>query len=218
VEDALHDASVIEVVLNPDGRLWAEHLGGAMQPIGEMSASNAESLMATIASAMETTITRDHPILEGELPTDGSRFEGLLPPIVSAPAFAIRKRASRLFTLDDYVARGIMTAEQQKQIVSAVADRQNVLVVGGTGTGKTTLTNGIIQTIAEVSPEHRLVILEDTVEIQCRSANAVQLRTSDTVTMQQLLRATMRLRPDRIIVGEVRGAEALSLLKAWAPS
>jgi type IV secretion system protein VirB11 len=215
VDEALRDPEVIEVVLNPDGRLWAERLGGTMQPIGEMSASNAESLMATVASAMETTVTRENPIIEGELPTDGSRFEGLLPPVVSSPAFAIRKRASRLFTLDDYVARGIMTADQQKEIVSAVAERRNVLVVGGTGTGKTTLTNGIIQTIADVSPQHRLVILEDTVEIQCRSANVVQLRTSDTVTMQQLLRATMRLRPDRIIVGEVRGAEALALLKAW---
>lgn len=215
VDEALRDPEVIEVVLNPDGRLWAERLGAGMQPIGEMTASNAESLMATVASAMETTVTRERPIIEGELPTDGSRFEGLLPPVVSSPVFAIRKRASRLFSLDEYVERGIMTADQRRQIVAAVTDRRNVLVVGGTGTGKTTLTNGIIQTIADVSPEHRLVILEDTVEIQCRSANVVQLRTSDSVTMQQLLRATMRLRPDRIIVGEVRGAEALSLLKAW---
>jgi type IV secretion system protein VirB11 len=89
------------------------------------------------------------------------------------------------------------------------------LVVGGTGTGKTTLLNAIILVISEVSPEHRVVIIEDTVELQCSSKNVVQLRTSDTVTMQGLLRVTMRLRPDRILVGEVRGAEALALLKAW---
>lgn len=215
VGSALSDPTVIEIVLNPDGRVWVERLGGAMEPVGEMGASSAESLMATIASSLQTTVTREHPIVEGELPTDGSRFEGLLPPVVSSPVFAIRKRASRLFTLDEYVRQGVMTESQHQAVIAGVRARENILVVGGTGTGKTTLTNGIISVIADVAPAHRLVILEDTVEIQCRSENVVQLRTSDTVNMQQLLRATMRLRPDRIVVGEVRGAEALALLKAW---
>ncbi len=186
-----------------------------MEVIGEMSPGSAESLMATIATAMDTTVTREQPVIEGELPTDGSRFEGLLPPVVPSPVFAIRKRASRVFTLDDYVRQGVMTEGQRQVVVGAVCERRNILVVGGTGTGKTTLTNGIIGAIADTSPQHRLVIIEDTVEIQCRSENAVQLRTSDHVSMLQLLRATMRLRPDRIIVGEVRGAEALALLKSW---
>jgi type IV secretion system protein VirB11 len=202
-------------VLNPDGKLWVEKLGEDMQVVGAMASSNAEALMATIASSLSTTITRERPVLEGELPTDGSRFEGMIPPVVVRPSFAIRKKASRVFSLAEYVRKGIMTEAQRLGIVEAVKSRRNILVVGGTGTGKTTLLNAIILVISEVSPEHRVVIIEDTVELQCSSKNVVQLRTSDTVTMQGLLRVTMRLRPDRILVGEVRGAEALALLKAW---
>jgi len=215
IRAALADPRVIEVVLNPDGKLWVERLGEEMQTVGDMAASNAESLMATIASSLSTTITRERPVLEGELPTDGSRFEGMIPPVVVRPSFAIRKKASRVFSLEEYVGNGIMTEAQRLAIVEAVKSRRNILVVGGTGTGKTTLLNAIILVISEVSPEHRVVIIEDTVELQCSSKNVVQLRTSDTVTMQGLLRVTMRLRPDRILVGEVRGAEALALLKAW---
>jgi P-type conjugative transfer ATPase TrbB len=215
IREALADPLVIEVVLNPDGKLWVERLGEEMQVVGAMASSNAESLMATIASSLSTTITRERPVLEGELPTDGSRFEGMIPPVVVRPSFAIRKKASRVFSLAEYVRKGIMTEAQRLGIVEAVKSRRNILVVGGTGTGKTTLLNAIILVISEVSPEHRVVIIEDTVELQCSSKNVVQLRTSDTVTMQGLLRVTMRLRPDRILVGEVRGAEALALLKAW---
>ena len=215
IREALADPLVIEVVLNPDGKLWVERLGEEMQVVGAMASSNAESLMATIASSLSTTITRERPVLEGELPTDGSRFEGMIPPVVVRPSFAIRKKASRVFPLPEYVRKGIMTEAQRLGIVEAVKSRRNILVVGGTGTGKTTLLNAIILVISEVSPEHRVVIIEDTVELQCSSKNVVQLRTSDTVTMQGLLRVTMRLRPDRILVGEVRGAEALALLKAW---
>jgi len=215
IREALADPLVIEVVLNPDGKLWVERLGEEMQVVGAMASSNAESLMATIASSLSTTITRERPVLEGELPTDGSRFEGMIPPVVLRPSFAIRKKASRVFSLEEYVGNGIMTEAQRLGIVDAVKSRRNILVVGGTGTGKTTLLNAIILVISEVSPEHRVVIIEDTVELQCSSKNVVQLRTSDTVTMQGLLRVTMRLRPDRILVGEVRGAEALALLKAW---
>jgi type IV secretion system protein VirB11 len=215
IREALADPLVIEVVLNPDGKLWVERLGEEMQVVGAMASSNAESLMATIASSLSTTITRERPVLEGELPTDGSRFEGMIPPVVVRPSFAIRKKASRVFPLAEYVRKGIMTEAQRLGVIEAVKSRRNILVVGGTGTGKTTLLNAIILVISEVSPEHRVVIIEDTVELQCSSKNVVQLRTSDTVTMQGLLRVTMRLRPDRILVGEVRGAEALALLKAW---
>ena len=215
IREALADPLVIEVVLNPDGKLWVERLGEEMQVVGAMASSNAEALMATIASSLSTTITRERPVLEGELPTDGSRFEGMIPPVVVRPSFAIRKKASRVFPLAEYVRKGIMTEAQRLGVIDAVKSRRNILVVGGTGTGKTTLLNAIILVISEVSPEHRVVIIEDTVELQCSSKNVVQLRTSDTVTMQGLLRVTMRLRPDRILVGEVRGAEALALLKAW---
>jgi type IV secretion system protein VirB11 len=149
-----------------------------MKMMGVMADSAAESMMATIATSLSTTITRDKPVLEGELPTDGSRFEGMLPPIVAKPSFTIRKKASRVFTLGEYVAKGIMTEAQRLAIVEAVKERKNILVVGGTGTGKTTLLNAIILVIKEVCPDHRVVVIEDTVELQCSSENVIQLRTS----------------------------------------
>ena len=206
---------VIEIMLNPDGQIWVERFGEPMQAVGSMTANAAESLIGTVAASLKTAVNRSMPILECELPGDGSRFEALIPPVVSAPVFTIRRKAERVYRLDDYVSEAIMTAEHADVIRAAVIGRQNILVVGGTGSGKTTLTNAIISVIAEALPEERLVIIEDTNEIQCRSSNAVILRASGATSMLDLLRATMRLRPDRILVGEVRGPEALALLKAW---
>jgi type IV secretion system protein VirB11 len=148
-------------------------------------------------------------------PFEGARFEALMPPVVYAPVFTIRRKASAVFTLAEYEHQGIMSAHQRRAIETAVVQRRNILIVGGTSSGKTTLTNAVIAEIVRATPQHRLVIIEDTCELQCAADNAVALRATDTVDMQRLLRATMRLRPDRIIVGEVRGGEALVLLKAW---
>jgi len=211
----LHESDVVELMLNADGTLWVDRLGQPMQPAGTMPPATAESFIATVASTLRSTVTRENPILECELPLDGSRFEALIPPVVSAPVFTIRRKASAVYPLQEYERQRIMTARQREAIETAVALRRNILVVGGTGTGKTTLANGIIDHIAKAAPGHRLVIIEDTAEIQCAAKNAVIMRATDTVDMQRLLKATMRLRPDRIIVGEVRGGEALSLLKAW---
>jgi P-type conjugative transfer ATPase TrbB len=211
----LHESDVIELMLNADGTVWVDRLGKPMQPVGTMPPATAESFIATVASTLRSTVTRENPILECELPLDGSRFEALIPPVVSAPVFTIRRKASAVFALGEYERQGIMTARQREAIETAVGGRRNILVVGGTGTGKTTLANGIIDHIVQASPGHRLVIIEDTAEIQCAAKNAVVMRATDSVDMQRLLKATMRLRPDRIIVGEVRGGEALSLLKAW---
>ena len=207
--------NVVEISLNPDGQVWADVLGQGMQPVGTMRAETAEAFIATVASVHRTTVTREQPILECELPLDGSRFEGLIPPVVSAPVFSIRRRASAVFRLADYEAAGIMTAAQRRAIETAIAERRNILVTGGTMSGKTTLLNAVLAHVVEASPDDRLVIVEDTAELQCAAPNTVLLHTSDTVSMQRLLRATMRLRPDRIIVGETRGGEALDLLKAW---
>lgn len=213
--ELLKDSTVIEIMLNPDGTLWVERLGAPMEKIGTLPASRAESLMGTVASTLHTQITALHPILECELPMDGSRFEALIPPVVAGPTFTIRKKASKIFTLDNYVESGIMTQVQCEAIKAAVHNRRNVLVVGGTGTGKTTLTNGIIDYIATAYPQHRIVIIEDTGELQCSAKNVVILRAVDHIDMTRLLKATMRLRPDRILVGEVRDGSALALLKAW---
>lgn len=211
----LSEPDVVEVMLNADGRVWVDRLGQPMQPIGAMRAETAEFFIATVASTQRTTITRENPILECELPLDGSRFEALIPPVVSAPVFTIRRRASAVFTLADYEHQGIMTAAQRRAIETAIAARRNVLVTGGTASGKTTLLNALIAHMVAASPDHRLVILEDTAELQSAAPNAVLLHTTASVSMQRLLRATMRLRPDRILVGETRGGEALDMLKAW---
>lgn len=213
----MDDPRVIEILLNPDGSLWVERLGQQMERIGTMTATQAESVMGTVASTLKTTITAENPILECELPPEflGARFEALLPPVVSGPTFAIRLKAKEVFTLSQYVQSGIMTPSQYDAIVSAVDMRENILVVGGTGTGKTTLTNAIIDEIARAFPADRIIVIEDTNELQPQSLNVVVLRSTDLIEMTRLLKATLRLRPDRIIVGEVRDGAALALLKAW---
>ena len=211
----LDDPAVIEIMLNPSGELWVERLGQPMELIGHMDASQAESLIDSVASNIDETITAMNPILECELPLDGSRFEALLPPVVSGPTFTIRKKAIMVFTLQNYVEQGIMTPPQREAIENAVRARDDILIVGGTGTGKTTLTNAVIRYMVDSCPDDRLAILEDTRELQCAARNAVQMRSVEQADMTRLLKATMRLRPDRILVGEVRDGAALALLKAW---
>lgn len=212
---ALDDPEVVEIMLNPDGRLFVEKLGTGVVAAGSLSRIAAETVIGSVAHALHSHVDAARPIVSGELPIGGHRFEGLLPPVVAHPVFTIRRRASRLFRLDEYVRAGAMSAGQADMIRAAVDARQNIVVAGGTGSGKTTLANAIIAEIVERAPTDRLVILEDTVEILCAADNAVQLRTSDNVGMALLLKSTMRLRPDRIIVGEVRDGAALTLLKAW---
>lgn len=212
---ALDDSNVVEIMLNPDGKLFIERLGHGVAPAGEMSSAAAEMVIGTVAHALQSEVDTDQPIISGELPIGGHRFEGLLPPIVTRPAFTIRRRASRLIPLDDYIRSGVMTELQAGTIRSAIASRLNIIISGGTGSGKTTLANAVIDEIVKSAPEDRLVILEDTAEIQCAAENAVLLHTSDAVDMGRLLKSTMRLRPDRIVVGEVRDGAALTLLKAW---
>lgn len=212
---ALDDATVVEIMLNPDGRLFIERLGHGVLPAGAMTPAAAEVVIGSVAHALQSEADDERPIISGELPIGGHRFEGLLPPIVSGPAFTIRRRASRLIPLDDYVRSRVMTEAQASAIRSAIDSRMNIVISGGTGSGKTTLANAIIAEIVTAAPDDRMVILEDTAEIQCAAENAVLLHTSDTVDMARLLKSTMRLRPDRIIVGEVRDGAALTLLKAW---
>jgi type IV secretion system protein TrbB len=214
---ALTDPAVLEVVCNPDGRLWTDEFGSGMRDTGTtMSTSQAESMLGTLAVIFDTVINADHPILEAELPLDGSRITAAVPPVAARPTFAIRKRASRVFTLEDYVESNSLSCRHAEILRSSVANRKNILIVGSAGSGKTTLANALLREIgAQAGSAERIVILEDTVELQCSLPNRVELRTTDAVDLQRLLRTTMRLRPDRIVIGEVRGAEALALLKAW---
>jgi len=215
INEALADTQVVEVMLNPDGQLWIDRLGEGMVQAGVLNEAQAMGIITTVAGMLGAEVQAESPILECELPLDGSRFEALVAPIVQKPSFAIRKKALLVFTLEDYVKQGIMTPAQREAIETAVRNRQNILVCGGTGTGKTTLANAILDAVARIDGDHRIVIIEDTRELQVNARNVVFLRTSDHVDMTRLLRATMRLRPDRIIVGEVRDSSALALLKAW---
>jgi type IV secretion system protein VirB11 len=212
---ALDDATVVEIMLNPDGRLFIERLGHGVTEAGVMTPAAAEVVIGSVAHALQSEADDERPIISGELPIGGHRFEGLLPPVVSGPAFTIRRRASRLIPLSDYVSSKVMTQGQASAIRSAIDARMNIVISGGTGSGKTTLANAIIAEIVLSAPDDRMVILEDTAEIQCAAENAVCLHTSDTIDMARLLKSTLRLRPDRIIVGEVRDGAALTLLKAW---
>lgn len=213
-------------------------IGEGFVPIGQMSEDQAFSAVGTIAASRQTAINHDHPILETELSLNGARFEALVPPVVRSPAFAIRMRPQKIFTLDHYEKAGIITQKDDprnlvahrpndfvkslqglshlKIIERAVRNRMNILNVGATGSGKTTLANAVLDVVADVTPNDRVVIVEDTIELQCAVRNCVELRAGGNVSLNDCVRACLRLRPTRIVIGEVRGPEALELLKSWS--
>ncbi len=211
----LEDPGIVEVMLNPDGKLWIDRLASGLADTGRrLSPSDGERIIRLVAHHVGGEAHAASPRVSAELPETGERFEGLLPPIVIAATFAIRKPAIAVFTLDDYVDSGIMTPAHAATLRSAVAERWNILVAGGTSTGKTTLANALLAEIALTGD--RVVLIEDTRELQCTAPNVVAMRTKDGVaSLTDLVRSSLRLRPDRIPIGEVRGREALDLLKAW---
>ena len=211
----LEDPTIVEVMLNPDGRLWIDRLSGGLEDTGSrLTPEDAERIVRLVAHHVGVEVHAGNPRVSAELPESGERFEGLVPPVVTAPCFAIRRPAVAVYTLDDYVAVGIMVAAQAAYLRTAVRERKNLLVAGGTSTGKTTLVNAILAEIAKTGD--RIVLIEDTRELQCAAPNLVALRTKDgAASLSDLVRSSLRLRPDRIPIGEVRGGEALDLLKAW---
>ena len=214
---AIADPQITEIIVNEDGRLWFESYGSGMREAGvTLAPSQVESLIGTVAASLGTVANVANPIIEGELPIAAIRFEGLLPPVARKPCCVMRKPAQVLYTLNDYVRDQILSEAYGDVLRSAIDQRRNIVIAGGTGSGKTTLAGALINEMVERSdPNERYVIIEDTLEIQCRAKNLAQLHTAEGADMTRLVRTTMRLRPDRIIIGEVRGAEALALLKAW---
>ncbi len=215
IAEALADPLVIEVMINPDGRLWLDRLDrGRLATDTRLQWSDTERIIRLVASHIRVEVHERSPIVSAELPESGERFEGLMPPVAPAPCFSIRKLAQRLYTLDDYVRDGIMQQPAAALLKDQVHARKNIVVVGGTSSGKTTLVNALLAEVATTA--ERIVILEDTRELNCAAEDCVSLRTKPGVAcLTDLVRSTLRLRPDRIIVGEVRGAEALDMLKAW---
>ena len=232
----LSDELAEDILLNPDSTLWIKRMGQDFTKVGSMTAEAALSALSTIAAWRGTILNHANPILETELPLDGSRFEGIISPVVRSPIFAIRLRPRKIFSLAEYQQSGILTGKDDplnklrkrddfaasvrgldhaEIIRASVAARKNILVVGATGSGKTTLVNAILHSFATLTPADRVISIEDTTELQCPVSNYVDLRAVGSITMLDCLRACMRLKPNRIVVGEVRGAEAHTLLKAW---
>lgn len=216
---ALADPRVLEIMVNPDGALRLDLLGeGRVDTDLRVEPERVERIIRLVATHARTEVHGEAPIVSAELPPHGmgcgERFEGVLPPVTLAPCFSIRKPATRLYGLADYVSDGILPDEGAALLAMAVRERRNILVAGGTSSGKTTLANALLAEMATL--DERVILIEDTRELRCPAPDAVALRTRPgVVTMADLVRSTLRLRPDRIVVGEVRGPEALDLLKAW---
>jgi P-type conjugative transfer ATPase TrbB len=217
IAQALADKLVVEVMVNPDGKIWVDRIGEGRSFTGErLAPDDADRILRLLADHVGEVVTKDRPRISATLPVTGERFQGAVMPIVASPAFAIRKRPEVIFTLDDYVAKGIMPQAFADALRQAAVKRENLLIAGGTGSGKTTLANAILAEPAFAAD--RVVLIEDTAELQCAAADRLEMltkRTDPPVTMTDLVRDTLRLRPDRIIIGEVRDGSALDLLKAW---
>jgi P-type conjugative transfer ATPase TrbB len=212
---AFADPDVTEIMVNPDGKLWLDrHSLGRVFTGLVLAPADVERVIRLVASQAGRDVTPAAPMVSAELPVSGERFEGSLPPVTAAPSFSIRKPSVRVIGLEQYVAFGALSAFQAEALRVAVRERVNILIAGGTGSGKTTLANALLAEIALTGD--RVVILEDTRELLCAAEDSVAMRTvPGAVSLADLVRSTLRRRPDRIIIGEVRGPEALDMLKAW---
>ena len=218
---AMADDDVTEVYVNAgDGQLRADtHSRGKVALGATVRGDQVEQFLGAVAAFRGDTLGASTPTVQAELPAEtfgGARLQGFVAPLVPRACFVIRKPARRVFQLANYVHTGVMTLAQKDAIEDAVRDHENILVCGGTGSGKTTLCNAILLEMSEQFPHERIVVLEDTGELQCRADDHLQLRTSEDVTLSDLVRSTLRCTPDRIVVGEVRDGAALHLLDAWA--
>lgn len=219
INGCLNNKKIHEIMLNPDGQLWIDTHEEGLSAIAHLPSSQVFSIIHAIAGLHNSVITQHNPHLEAKLPffksMQGQRFIAQIPPIVSAPSFTIRKQSEIVFNLNDYLNSGRTTKDQDLVLRDLVQKRKNILISGGPGSGKTALINALILEALHQDDKQRLLILEDLPELQCPSSNKVALLTSSTVNMTALVRMAMRMRPDRILIGEIRGAEALDMLKAW---
>ncbi len=181
----------------------------------KMTDSKAKQIMGILAAATNQVIHDQEPTLECSIPYYGHRFTGVVQPATAFPTMCIRKHSSKVISLDDYVKQGVMSQECKDTINHWVKKHYNILIAGGTGSGKTTMANAILREIKRETPQDRVGIIEDTPELQCKVANSYKFTTTNERDMQSLLRTNLRYRPDRIVLGEIRGKEAYVLLKAW---
>ena len=224
IEDLLCDPTVTEVMVNDGGRRVFVERDGALECVSDrtLEPRNLTVAIKNIARACGDEISDMQPLLDARL-EDGSRVAAMFPPCaVAGPALTIRK-FTRRYSLQDLIAVGALTPAQAARLTAAIAAQQNILISGGTGTGKTTLLNALA---AHIPDDDRLIVIEETAEIHLEKPNLLRFEARRAqaplgleaplppVTIADLLRATLRHRPDRILVGEVRGAEAFDLLQA----
>lgn len=214
--DAVNDPKVNEIMLNDDGELYIERLQGGMSALGHIDKVSAFTIVKTLATLVHQNLNSRHPLLGGEIPFNGSRIEIQIPPVVKAPSFTIRKHNALHLPLEEVIKSGMLTNAQGKVLREALSSRRSIVVSGGTGTGKTTLVNSLLTELTRLCPQDRIVTVEDTAELKVTAANRLNLLTTDGIGMDALLRSALRSRPDRIVVGEIRGPEALDLIDAFS--
>ncbi len=215
VIEALHNDKVNEIMLNCDGKLFIEYKDKGIEECGTFNSADAYSLIKTIASIAHINIDEKAPFLSCEIPKHGSRLEALLPPLVKAPVFSIRVLLKKdTYNLDKLVEKAMLTKNEALFLQKCIKDKKNILVSGQTGSGKTTLVNALLNEIAVLCASDRIISIEDTSELEIPSSNKVKLFTNEHNDMAKLVKSSLRLRPDRIIVGEIRGMEALDLIDA----
>jgi P-type conjugative transfer ATPase TrbB len=217
---ALDDPDVVEVYTNPhDQRIWTiTHSAGRVDTGERLDPASVLSFLNTVATSLRTTVDAEHPRLQAELPLGAShmpRLQGLIPPRTEGPCFVIRKHAPEVYPLDRLVEDGVLTWECARIIRGAVAQHWNILVVGGPRTGKTTLVNSILQEITRQFPHERVLLIEDTLELQCDARDRLALRVREVESLAEPTKEALRLSPDRLAVGEVRDHAAYYMLDAW---
>src|SRR5262245_6600444 len=216
---ALADADVIEVLVTGQGEVWLDRLSVGKERTGVvLPEAQREMVIGTVAAWHGLVVNRHQPLLKAEVPPDGARFQGMVRP-VSAPAFVIRRPFPHIIPLAQYVAEGSMTAEQAAVLRAALTNREKILIAGATLSGKTILANSLV---AEVLQLHgsglRTVLIEDTYEMTAPAGatNCDHLHTCEEADLRTVIQTTMRLSPEFIVVGEVRGPEAWDLLNVWS--
>ena len=218
---ALEDEDVTEIYVNPQDRAIRveRRTRGRTSVPSTLDAARAEMFLNTAAARAGLTLGPEAPFLQTTLPGGvfrGCRLQGFVPPVTRGPAFAIRKPPGMIYSIDDYVKSGALTAEHRRLLDDAIGRRESIVVCGGTNSGKTTFANALLRAITDACPADRIVILEDTAELQCSAPDHLVLTTPAGGKLSQLVKATLRATPDRIVVGEVRDEAALDLLDAWA--
>ena len=208
----LTEPDVVEISCNPSGAVWVERFAQAPVLWGQLSLARAERFVRWCATWSQDSITTERPIFSGRIPGTPHRIEALIPPVVEAPTFSIRRHREQVISLAEYIE----DPKPRALVAEAIAAKHNILIAGATGSGKTTLLNTCLHHLAEIAPQTRLITIEDTPEIRTPLKNALALVSTDAVSMDRLLISTLRLAPDRIVVGELREGQVLmTLIKAW---